>query len=424
MLISGCTSPAKAHIVKGDNYYSQKQWADAISEYTNAISLDAGNIAAYLSRGRTYNRMADYNNANADFNKAIELDPRNAKSYCCRADSYYSQGAYDKVIADATKAIDLDPIDTADYVPHYYRGAAYLIKGQLDNAMIDLTKVVELGLKHAEAYSKRGIIYSKQGDYDKAISDYLNAITIDPICAEAFSNLGVAYHMKGDYSKAVINYTNAIEINATISELYYNRGLAYMHIGEYGKAGDDFKKARELDLPQTIDENLQFRNINNWEISGMASYFMTSPPALMFEAFNPPVCRKVYVRLYTLSRFSPGYLHVTPKISTISSENNYGCGDNPYMYNLALYDVDGVMLDLNEYMEKAILWGQSNDEYGISKLNLFLSRANFIGGAPHFTWGYELDSFKFQVGNTKNLLLISTGSDLKSHQLIVKYVTE
>ena len=81
-----------------------------------------------------------------------------------RGNSAYRKGNLDQAIADYTKAIELDP----QYAKAYYnRGNAYSAKGNLDQAIADYTQVIGLEPQSVTAYYNRGLVYSRQGHLDR-----------------------------------------------------------------------------------------------------------------------------------------------------------------------------------------------------------------------------------------------------------------
>src|SRR5947209_1204907 len=78
----------------------------------------------------------------------------------------------------------------------------------------------------AEQYYRSGIAKKASGDLDGAIADYTKAIEINPRYAGAYINRGVARKMKGDFDGAIADYDRAISLNPRLKEAYNNRGLA------------------------------------------------------------------------------------------------------------------------------------------------------------------------------------------------------
>ena len=66
--------------------------------------------------------------------------------------------------------------------------------------------------KDVVAYFNRGDAYGHKGDLDRAISDYTRAIELDANYAAAYNGRGRAYTGKGDYTHAVADVTRASEL--------------------------------------------------------------------------------------------------------------------------------------------------------------------------------------------------------------------
>ena len=51
----------------------------------------------------------------------------------------------------------------------------YVLVGDLDKAIADLTEIIRLDPNTVEYYSARAELYAKKGDGDKAAADYIEA---------------------------------------------------------------------------------------------------------------------------------------------------------------------------------------------------------------------------------------------------------
>jgi|TARA_B110000467_G_C18308844_1_gene476578 Flp pilus assembly protein TadD len=76
-----------------------------------------------------------------DAMKAANAD---AGNYVRRGGVYNKQGELEKAIADVTKAIELDPANAKIY---YFRGATFEKLGDKENAEADYAKAKELGFE-------------------------------------------------------------------------------------------------------------------------------------------------------------------------------------------------------------------------------------------------------------------------------------
>ena len=74
--------------------------------------------------------------------------------------------------------------------------------------------LIQRAPKDATVYHNRAVAHGLAGDVDSAIADYSKAIEIEPSNASAYDNRGRAYAMKGDHARAAEDQTKAEELMA------------------------------------------------------------------------------------------------------------------------------------------------------------------------------------------------------------------
>jgi tetratricopeptide (TPR) repeat protein len=178
------------------------------------------------------------------WNDVISKSPDKARPFINRGFAYTSLGQMDKAIDDYTRAIEINPEFTDSY---YNRGLAYGTIGQFDKAIADYSKAMEIDPAYTKAYSGCGVAYYNLGQWDKAIAEYSRAIEIDPKYADAFYNRGIVYGNLGQLDKAIADYSKVIEINPGYTIAYSNRGNAYSNLRQMDKAIADYTKAIIID---------------------------------------------------------------------------------------------------------------------------------------------------------------------------------
>jgi tetratricopeptide (TPR) repeat protein len=174
---------------------------------------------------------------------AISIDPQ-YEYLILRSHHYSNHGDLQLAIDDYSKLIQMDP---QDKIAHMNRGIVFGEQGNLQLAFYDFNKAIELDPHFAEAYINRGVAYNKQGNQQLAIDDYNKAIELDPHIAVAYNNRGNAYNNQGDTQHAIDDFSKAIELDPTLEIAHNNRGLAYVSQGNFQLAIDDYNKAIELD---------------------------------------------------------------------------------------------------------------------------------------------------------------------------------
>jgi len=129
----------------------------------------------------------------------------------------------------------------------FAKGTECCKTGKYDEAIINLSRAIELNVNYMDAYSNRGVAYYYgKGNADQAISDFSKAIELNPKHAMAYNNRGTAYAYKGNLDQAISDFSKAIELNSNYAEAYNNRSVAYLTKKEYAKSEIDARKAKTL----------------------------------------------------------------------------------------------------------------------------------------------------------------------------------
>ncbi|MGB7910766.1 MAG: tetratricopeptide repeat protein [Desulfobaccales bacterium] len=126
------------------------------------------------------------------------------------------------------------------------KGNEQLKGGNLDQAVADYNKALELNPKLAWAYNNLGIIYLQKEDYDHAFAAYNKALEIDPKQAQFYNNRGGAYREIGHNDEAISDFNGALELNPSYANAYYNRAAAFYAKKDFDKAWADVNKAQSL----------------------------------------------------------------------------------------------------------------------------------------------------------------------------------
>lgn len=152
-------------------------------------------------------------------------------------------GDLDRALADFNRAIEIDPNFASAYSN---RGLAKKNKGDLDGAMADFDKAIELDSTLAAAYGGRAQIKRLKSDPKGALVDFNKAIELKPDSATLHNNRAELKRTIRDLDGALMDYGKAIELKPAYAVAYSNRGLAKTSKGDLEGAMADFDKAIEL----------------------------------------------------------------------------------------------------------------------------------------------------------------------------------
>ena len=123
-------------------------------------------------------------------------------------------GDLDGAIADFDRAMELDPKDDA---PYYNRAQARRLKKDTVGAIADYTKAIELGSTNPAAYNNRGNARAENNDRDGAIADYTRAIELKPDYARAYYNRAMLKKEKGDKPGAAADFKRAQKLDPELA---------------------------------------------------------------------------------------------------------------------------------------------------------------------------------------------------------------
>lgn len=175
-------------------------------------------------------------------------------AYLNRGNAYLDKGELDHAIADYDKAIEIDPnfekaLENRDLI--------YKAKDRIEGWTIGIKSN-----SRPDYYNYRGETYSALGKYTQAIADYTKAIELEPDRRQKgfyYKNRCWAYIRKREYNFAIADCTKAIELSSSVGpdstaslvEAYRHRANAYEKKGNVVRAKADREKANQLENPQS-----------------------------------------------------------------------------------------------------------------------------------------------------------------------------
>jgi tetratricopeptide (TPR) repeat protein len=80
-----------------------------------------------------------------------------------------------------------------DAAAYFDRGVARFQKGDIDQAITDLTEAIRLNPNDAQVYGARGFVYWKKEDYKGVIADFSKVISLDRDSADPHRFRAAAY---------------------------------------------------------------------------------------------------------------------------------------------------------------------------------------------------------------------------------------
>jgi tetratricopeptide (TPR) repeat protein len=124
-------------------------------------------------------------------------------------------------------------VAAAETLASFYRlrGAAYVIRGEYDNAIVDLDEAVRLNPADPEAFTSRGDAYAKKAGLARIVRD-LSGL---PFGAPYFGDLS----KKDEFARAIADYEHALRLDRGYLAAFHGRELARLGAGENNRVEDD-----------------------------------------------------------------------------------------------------------------------------------------------------------------------------------------
>ncbi|CAH0474009.1 unnamed protein product [Peronospora belbahrii] len=232
---------------RGNSFYKQKQFSEAIECYNGAIEKDPTNMSYYSNLAAVKLEMGQYDACIEDCKKAIEVGRANradyeliAKAYVRVGNAHLKKGETEE---NLTAAID-------SYEGAQMENRTKDVERKIKTLQVKLRKVKELAYidpeKALEAKNE-GNEFFKNGDFPKAVERYTEAIKRDPSCAVYYANRAAAYTKLTSFNEAKKDCEKAIELDPKYVKAYSRMGAIQCFMKEFHKARESYEKGLALD---------------------------------------------------------------------------------------------------------------------------------------------------------------------------------
>ena len=275
LILTACSSQDKKDaadfFLKGNQALNQKNYAEALRLYDEAIAKNADFSDAYLNKGITLLKMGKPNDAYEILTDAIKIDPTLTQANLVRAESGLDLGRLREAKLDLQQ-IEKDYKDSSRF--YLIRGNLLGAEGNASLALADYDRSIQLQKLNVEAYVNRGAIYYGLKNMKAAKEDFENALALNPSQPQALNNLGLIATKNQDW-KSALSYFDKV-LSATPDDPYAlnNKGYVLLQTG----SSEEAKKLIERSLDKLPKNGYAFRNLGIY-------YQKSGKPAEAVEAF-------------------------------------------------------------------------------------------------------------------------------------------
>lgn len=140
----------------------------------------------------------------------------------------------------------LEPFAATRAVEASRHGESLLLQEDLDAALAEFEKAIDLHPGLASAHEKIGFIQEQRGDYPAAAKAYGEAVKINPYRFDYSVALAQVYQKMSSFADAVRAYLHACELDPQSYHAHLNLGICYRKAGQLEDSVVSLTKAIEL----------------------------------------------------------------------------------------------------------------------------------------------------------------------------------
>ena len=216
--------------------------ANQQSNYKTIITYGAG-AYALLFVVMTFQQNKIWENGGTLWTHVLKYYDKATTPWANLGHYYRENGQMDLALPNYNKAIELKP-DNAGTLNS--RGKLYFDAGNAQQALQDYTASINADPTIGEVYVNRGAAYGSLQQYDQALADISKGLELDPDNVNGYLNRSLLYYMNGRYEEALQDHNSYLARNPYKPEMWYERGITKRRLGREADAIPDFDQAIRL----------------------------------------------------------------------------------------------------------------------------------------------------------------------------------
>src|SRR5213593_4127599 len=224
------------HLSRGDEYFGQGRYKDALIEYQNVLRFNASDARAIERMGFSYHNLGDFRRAYPFLLKARQANPDDVNVTMKLAAIYLLAGKLDEARELAGGILEKDP-------NHLEALQVMAVAARRQNEIADAAAGFEAARPALEARAGYHISLAelslKTRDFTKAEAQLKEALNRDEKSVQAHLLLANLYRAKGDRDAALAELKTAVAIEPVV-------GGARLNLVDFHAGNRDFNAAKEV----------------------------------------------------------------------------------------------------------------------------------------------------------------------------------
>jgi tetratricopeptide (TPR) repeat protein len=306
-LLVGCSRDPNVRKQKyfesGQRFFDKGKYREAAIQFSNAVQVDPRFVDAHYQLARTYLKLQDWIRAYQELARTLEMQPENYPARLDMANLLIAFGKAGSKLSEAKEHVDFllakRPNDPEAHIALANWNAA---QGDLEPALQEMRKAVELGPDRSESYLDLALLQFRANQPDLAEANFKQAVSHDPKSVNAQMALGGFYQARGRLPEAEQQFQHAMDLDRKDPNPRVAMARLYLAQGKKTEA-ENFLRQVKHDIP---DNSVGYRMLGDFYFaSGELDKAVAEYGSLYREHARDLQVKKNYVQLLILKNRLP-----------------------------------------------------------------------------------------------------------------------
>jgi tetratricopeptide (TPR) repeat protein len=199
-------------LTRGNIHMAENRYSEAIVDFTEAVRLNERYWIAYYNRGMAYLNNKQFSEAVRDFRMSLAGNPDDAQAMLQISNCLMQMNQNEDALSELNRLLMIHPDFGEGY---YHRAMIYKHMVNLQRAVDDCNKSIQLGFSGSMVYALRGQMHYLLREYDQAKTDYSQAILVSPDQPAYYMGRAYVLQSMGDPESSCTDFKTACRLGSS-----------------------------------------------------------------------------------------------------------------------------------------------------------------------------------------------------------------